>query len=61
MFLVNQIGNGQTVVLALFGQITGSLLVQQFGLFNSIKNRIQPLQIIGLMVMIAGVFLIRLF
>lgn len=61
VFLVNQIGNGQTVVLALFGQITGSLLVQQFGLFNSIKNRIQPLQIIGLMVMIAGVFLIRLF
>lgn len=61
VFLVNQIGNGQTVVLALFGQITGSLLVQQFGLFNSIKNRIQPLQIIGLMVMIAGVFLIRIF
>ncbi len=61
VFLVNQIGNGQTVVLALFGQITGSLLVQQFGLFNSIKNRIQPLQIIGLMVMIAGVILIRLF
>lgn len=61
VFLVNQIGNGQTVVLALFGQITGSLLVEQFGLFNSIKNRIQPLQIIGLMVMIAGVFLIRLF
>lgn len=61
VFLVNQIGNGQTVVLALFGQITGSLLVQQFGLFNSLKNRIQPLQIIGLMVMIAGVFLIRIF
>lgn len=61
VFLVNQIGNGQTVVLALFGQITGSLLVQQFGLFNSLKNRIQPLQIIGLMVMIAGVILIRLF
>ncbi|WP_431810538.1 DMT family transporter [Lysinibacillus capsici] len=61
VFLVNQIGNGQTVVLALFGQITASLLVQQFGLFNSLKNRIQPLQIIGLMVMIAGVFLIRIF
>lgn len=61
VFLVNQIGNGQTVVLVLFGQITGSLLVEQFGLFNSIKNRMEPLQIIGLMVMIAGVFLIRIF
>ena len=61
VFLVNQIGNGQTVVLVLFGQITGSLLVEQFGLFNSIKNRIEPLQIIGLMVMITGVFLIRIF
>nr|WP_277751943.1 DMT family transporter [Bacillus wiedmannii] len=59
VYLVDQIGNGQTVVLVLFGQITGSLIVEQFGLFNSFKTRIKPIKIFGLIVMIAGVFLIR--
>ncbi|WP_144512937.1 DMT family transporter [Bacillus sp. FJAT-22090] len=61
IYLVDQIGNGQTVILTLFGQIAGSLMVEQFGLFNSLKNRIKPIQIFGLIVIIAGVFLIRLF
>jgi len=61
VFLVDQIGNGQTVVLVLFGQITGSLMVEKFGLFNSSKNQIKPIQIFGLIVMIVGVFLIRTF
>ncbi|MEY9978525.1 DMT family transporter [Lysinibacillus sp. RC79] len=61
VFLVDQIGNGQTVVLVLFGQITGSLMVEKFGLFNSLKNQIKPIQIFGLIVMIVGVFLIRVF
>ncbi|MBT2576204.1 DMT family transporter [Bacillus sp. ISL-8] len=60
VYLANQIGNGQTVILTLFGQITGSLLVEQFGLLNSSENRVQPIQIFGLTVMIAGVILIRL-
>ncbi|PFL64975.1 hypothetical protein COJ27_10690 [Bacillus cereus] len=61
VYLVNQIGNGQTVILTLFGQITGSLLVEQFGLLNSSKNRVKPIQIFGFIVMIAGVSLIRVF
>ncbi|MGE8077745.1 DMT family transporter [Peribacillus loiseleuriae] len=61
VYLVDQIGNGQTVILALFGQITGSLMVEQFGLLNSLKNRVKPIQIFGLIVMVAGVFLIRIF
>lgn len=60
VFLVNQIGNGQTVILALFGQITGSLVVEKFGLFHSLKNQIKPIQVFGLIVMIAGVFLIKI-
>ncbi|EEM56285.1 MULTISPECIES: DMT family transporter [Bacillus cereus group] len=61
VYLVDQIGNGQTVILTLFGQIIGSLMVEQFGLLNSLKNRVKPIQIFGLIVMIAGVFLIRVF
>ncbi|WP_042347579.1 DMT family transporter [Bacillus massiliigorillae] len=61
VFLVSQIGNGQTVILTLFGQIIGSLIVEQFGLFNSNRNRIRPVQIVGLIVMIVGIFSIRIF
>lgn len=60
VYLVGQIGTGQTVVLALFGQIAGSLIVQQFGLFKSIKNSIAFIQILGLMIMLVGVFLIKM-
>jgi bacterial/archaeal transporter family-2 protein len=61
VYLVGKIGTGETVVLALFGQIIGSLLVQQFGLLKSVKNRIVPIQIFGLILMLGGVFLIESF
>lgn len=60
-FLVGEIGTGQTVMLALFGQITGSLLVEQFGLMRSIKNKVMLIQIVGLIIMLSGVFLIKMF
>ncbi len=60
VYLVGQIGTGQTVILVLFGQITGSLLVEQFGLLKSVKNRIVPIQILGLVIMLSGVFLIKM-
>jgi bacterial/archaeal transporter family-2 protein len=61
VYLVGKIGTGQTVILALFGQIAGSLLVQQFGLLKSVKNRIVPIQLLGLIIMLGGVILIKLF
>lgn len=61
IFLVGEIGTGPTVVLVLFGQITGSILVQQFGLFRSAKHTIVPVQFIGLIIMLTGVVLINLF
>ena len=48
VYLVGQIGTGQTVILVLFGQVTGSLLVARLGLFGSIKNKITWVQIVGL-------------
>ncbi|WP_462413047.1 DMT family transporter [Neobacillus sp. Marseille-QA0830] len=60
VYLVGHIGTGQTVVLALFGQIAGSLLVEQFGLLKSVKNPITPIQIVGLILMLGGVFLIKM-
>lgn len=61
IFLVGEIGTGPTVVLVLFGQITGSILVQQFGLFRSAKHAVVSVQFIGLITMLTGVVLINLF
>ncbi|MFP7493690.1 DMT family transporter [Terribacillus saccharophilus] len=61
IYLVKQVGTGQTVVLVLFGQIAGSLLIQRFGWMNSLKMRIDWIQIGGLMLILAGVIFIRIF
>lgn len=61
ILLVGIIGTGPTVVLVLFGQITGSILVQQFGLFRSQKSSTAPIQVLGLIIMLVGVILINLF
>ena len=59
--LVGQIGTGQTVILVLFGQVTGSLLVERLGLFGSSKNKIAWVQIVGLILMVAGIIIVQLF
>lgn len=60
-YLVPIIGTGLAVVIILVGQMTGSLLVDQFGLLQSKKNPVSLVQIVGILIMIAGVALIRLF
>lgn len=60
VYLVNEIGTGQTVILALFGQITGSIVVERFGLFDSSKNKTSWVQIIGLIMMLIGVIVVQL-
>lgn len=59
-FLVPKIGTGTVVVLALLGQVIGSLSIDQFGLLGAFKNRITPIKIIGLVIMIVGVVLIEM-
>lgn len=61
VYLVPLLGTGQTVVLALLGQIMGSLLVDQFGLLGAKRNPVVPVQVMGLVILIVGVGLIRLF
>ncbi|MGN5456396.1 MAG: DMT family transporter [Candidatus Kurthia intestinigallinarum] len=59
-YLAGVLGTGQTVVFALFGQMTASVIVQQFGLFHSEKNRVRLMQIMGLVIIIVGVAMIQL-
>ncbi len=61
VYLVSEIGTGPTVILALFGQLTGSLLVERFGLLGSHPGDINKIHIFGLLMMLAGVILIQSF
>jgi bacterial/archaeal transporter family-2 protein len=61
IYLVGQVGTGQTVVLVLFGQIAGSLLIQRLGLMGSYKAQIDLIQIVGLLMILAGVIFVRMF
>jgi bacterial/archaeal transporter family-2 protein len=54
-------GTGQTVILVLLGQVTGSLLVERLGLFGSTKSKIAWAQIVGLLMMVTGIMIVQLF
>ncbi|WP_018296103.1 DMT family transporter [Corynebacterium lubricantis] len=59
-FLGPIVGTGMTVVLMLLGMMVSSLLIDQLGLFGGAKRRVTPIQIIGILVIVAGVAMIRL-
>ncbi|WP_125583907.1 DMT family transporter [Levilactobacillus cerevisiae] len=54
-WLVPQIGTGQVVVIALFGQLFFSALIDHFGLFESLVNRVALTRVLGLITMFLGV------
>lgn len=54
-WLVPQIGTGQVVVIALFGQLFFSALIDHFGMFESITNRVAFSRVLGLVMMFVGV------
>ena len=58
-WLVPQIGTGQVVVIALFGQLFFSALIDHFGLFESLVNKVAVARIVGLVTMFLGVLSIH--
>lgn len=57
--LVPILGTGQVVILALFGQLVFSALIQQFGWFNSRSIKINRSQAIGAVIMFIGILMIK--
>lgn len=53
------IGTGLTIMMALIGQVVGSIFVQQFGLWQSNKTGVQLKQILGIIIMIVGIIIIK--
>ncbi|MGX7051524.1 DMT family transporter [Leuconostoc palmae] len=58
-FLVPILGAGMTVTLGLSGSIIGSIVVSQFGLWQSPKQVVSRFQIIGILVMLGSITLIK--
>jgi len=58
-WLVPRVGTGQVVVLALFGQLLGSALIENYGLFESAANRMTRSKSIGLLLMFIGVLAVK--
>ncbi|GIP69435.1 hypothetical protein AWA1501_15980 [Lactiplantibacillus pentosus] len=54
-WLVPQIGTGQVVVIALFGQLLFSAIIEQFGWFEAQAQRVKLPRLVGLLLMLVGV------
>jgi Uncharacterized protein conserved in bacteria len=61
IFLLPMIGAALTVVLALCGQMVIALIIDHFGWFGVMKHRINIQRIFGMILMVAGIFLIQHF
>ncbi|MBL3716450.1 hypothetical protein GHK52_06465 [Lactococcus garvieae] len=56
---VPKIGAGLSIMMALLGQILGSMLVQQFGWWRSGTYPIRMIQVVGLGLMLVGIVCIK--
>lgn len=61
IFLLPMIGAALTVVLALCGQMVIALIIDHFGWFGVPKHSINVQRIFGIILMVAGLFLIQHF
>lgn len=61
IYLSHRIGTGMTVILLLIGTTTGGILVDHFGLLESPKKPVNLIKISGIVIMICGAAVIKLF
>ena len=58
-WITPRIGVGNAVFLVLFGQILAAAIIDHFGLFGAQKWSITPARLLGLVLMVLGVFLAK--
>lgn len=59
IFLIPRIGATSTLTALVLGQLFLALIIDHFGLFNFPKIEINLVRVIGLILLVAGAFLIR--
>ena len=60
ILLLPRIGGVQTVIFPVFGQITMSLLIDQYGLFYGPQTTVTPIRILGAAFVVVGVLTVSL-
>jgi len=58
-YLSPRLGVGNTLFIIVFGQMAVALLVDHFGVFESIKHEITSKRVIGVLLMLIGLYLAR--
>ncbi len=59
--LVNRLGAAFLFALVVVGQMLASLLIDHYGWFGVTQEAISPLRVLGVLLLLGGVVLIRLF
>lgn len=59
--LVPKLGNSTVILLSLAGQMLVSLVIDHFGLLGAKKNKVIAVQILGALVMLAGIIMTKIF
>ncbi|MFT8537465.1 DMT family transporter [Bifidobacterium aquikefiri] len=60
-YLVPEIGTGLTVVIVLFGMIAGGLVIDSLGWLGARRIKVKAIQLVGILILVCGVVLIKLF
>lgn len=58
-FLSPRLGVGNTLFVIVVGQMSASLIVDHFGIFESVKHEITVKRVVGVMLMLVGLYLAR--
>lgn len=58
-FLLPYLGAGTLVILTISGQLLSGLIIDHFALFNAVKRRAGIIQFVGLLIVMAGVCVIK--
>ena len=58
IYLFRALGQLQTAILPLLGQLLFSLVIDHFGLFGSVRISLSPIRVLAMLLLIAGVVLV---
>ncbi|MCH5214153.1 MAG: DMT family transporter [Muribaculaceae bacterium] len=60
-FFASKTGIGLLLVTSICGMLTNSLIIDKYGLLGAVKKEIRPVQYLGLVLVVIGIVILRLF
>ena len=59
-FFASKTGIGILLITSICGMLTNSLIIDKYGLLGAVKKRIDPMQYIGLVLVVTGIIILRM-